>query len=286
MDKIATRIAVVGATGLVGQTVIQILDKENIQAEYIHFNSKNLTKQTVKKFNPDFAFFCVSADLSREWTPFFVKHGCTVIDNSSAYRRDHGVPLVVPECNADLLNRSHSIIANPNCSTIGAIVVLKPLDDRYKIKRIVYSTYQAISGAGANPTFAYPIENNLIPYIEGEEEKMVFETKKVLGRDDIEISATCVRVPIKNCHSVSINVQFEKDIDIDEINKILSSAPGVILCENLPMPIIADGRNEVFVGRVRLDKSRPNTINLFTVSDNIRKGAAFNAVQILKLLLN
>jgi aspartate-semialdehyde dehydrogenase len=237
----------------------------------------------------------VSNELSAKWTPIFVKNGAAVIDNSSQYRQHENVPLVVPEINPqDIFTYQSQIIANPNCSTIGAVAALAPLDKKYKIKRAVYSTYQAVSGAGAFPRFQYPIENNLIPQIDEfcengntkEEEKMIAETKKILHRSDISVTATCVRVPIPNCHSVSINAEFWNKPDIDEVKKILASAKGVVLLDGLPMPVTADGKDEVFVGRVRTDSNNPNAINMFTVSDNLRKGAATNAVQILELLLS
>jgi aspartate-semialdehyde dehydrogenase len=194
----------------------------------------------------------------------------------------------VPECNGELLKdvTSGAIIANPNCTTIGAMVALKPLDDAFVLKRVVYSTYQAISGAGANPKFAYPIENNVITWIDGEEEKMVFETRKILGRE-VGVAATCIRVPIANCHTIAINAEFERPVDLLQAKVILKNASGVVfLDDELPMPILANGRNEVFVGRLRVDESRPNTLNLISVSDNIRKGAATNAVQILRCLMS
>jgi len=279
------RIAVVGATGLVGQMIIKILQEENVRAEFVYFNSKNLTKAAVMRFKPHFALFAVSAQLAREWVPYFVSKNCIVIDNSSAYRRDDDVPLIIPECNGGGITLDAKIISNPNCSTIGALVALKPLDDAYRIRRIVYTTFQAISGAGANPIFAHLIENNIIPYIHGEEDKMEYETQKILGRD-VAVTATCVRIPIANCHSIAINVEFENPVDLVQANAILASAPGLILVDSYPMPIMANGRNEVFVGRVRIDRSRPNALNLFTVSDNVRKGAAVNAVQILKCLMS
>jgi len=337
------KIAIVGVTGVVGRTILKVLEEEQIAADYYLFASARsagmkikmsgkeltvleLTKPNVENIKPDFALFAADdGAITLEYVPFFAELGCTVIDNSSVFRMDPNVPLVVPECNAeDALNNKRRIIANPNCSTISAVVALKPLDDAYNIKRIVYSTYQAVSGAGqagiddyqagfnaANivdghvsvaehrlQKFPYPIFNNLIPQIDSflengntkEEEKMINETRKILHKPQLAISATTVRVPIENCHSISINVEFEKEVDIHRVKEILKKAPGVIFCDDpvnnvYPMPIIANGRNEVFVGRVRMDNSHPNTINLFTVSDNLRKGAAVNAVQILKLFL-
>jgi aspartate-semialdehyde dehydrogenase len=247
-----------------------------------------------------------------EYAPIFTAIGCTVIDNSSAFRTDPEIPLVVPECNPEDVKMPSKVIANPNCSTIGAIVALKPLDDMYGIKRVIYSTYQAVSGAGQEGVndyragmrgekgtkFPYPIFGNLIPQIDSflpngntkEEEKMVNETRKILHKPNLRVSATTVRVPIENCHSVSINVEFERTPNIDEIKKVMKKSPGIVLCDDpakliYPMPITANDTNEVYVGRIRLDESCANCINLFTVSDNIRKGAATNAVQILKLLI-
>ena len=297
------KIAIVGATGLVGRTFAKVLTEENIKAEYILFNTKGgavveigghpymtraLTPESAAAVKVDFALFAVDKDLAVEYAPIFANNGSIVIDNSNAFRRDKDIPLVIPECNPKTIRRfKQGIIANPNCTTIGALVALKPLDDAFKLNRVVFSTYQAISGAGNNPRFSYPIENNVITHIEGEEEKMVFETRKILARQDIAVSATCVRVPIANCHTISINAAFEKPMTIDKVKKILSRAPGLVLLPDyqLPMPMTANDKNQVFVGRVRIDESHPNTINLISVSDNIRKGAATNAVQIMQLLL-
>lgn len=338
------KIAIVGVTGVVGRTIIKVLEEEKITADYYLFASARsagtrikllekeltvleLTKPNVEEIMPDFALFAADdGAVTLEYVPFFAGLGCTVIDNSSVFRQDPNVPLVVPECNPeDAMNDQGKIIANPNCSTIGAVVALKPLDDAFNIKRIIYSTYQAVSGAGQTgiddyhaglaaskiveghvsvaehklQRFPHPIMNNLIPHIDSfldngntkEEEKMINETRKILHNPNLSISATTVRVPIENCHSVSMNVEFEKECDIHLVKQILKSAPGVILCDDpvnniYPMPVTANGRNEVFVGRVRMDNTHPNTINLFTVSDNIRKGASVNAVQILKLFLD
>lgn len=326
------KIAVVGATGMVGRTFIQVLEESRIKADYYLFASERsagkkltllgkeytiieLNKANLEKVKPDYALFSAGSSVSVEYAPILMNIGCTMIDNSSAFRQDPKVPLVVPECNPQDVKMGSLIIANPNCSTIGSVVALKPLDDVYKIKRVIYSTYQAVSGAGQTGVddylagmkdgknavlkkFPYQIFNNLIPQIDSflpngntkEEEKMVFETKKILHRPDLAVTATTVRVPIENCHSISINVEFEKKPDIDEVKRILAKAPGIVLYDEpasnkYPMPIIANNRNEVFVGRVRIDNSRENCINMFTVSDNIRKGAATNAVQILQLLL-
>ncbi|MDR1917391.1 MAG: aspartate-semialdehyde dehydrogenase [Christensenellaceae bacterium] len=295
--KCQPKIAVVGSSGLVGSKMVKVLRERSIAAKYFYFNSKNvLTEKKIVEIKPDFVLMAVSAELSAKWTPVFTENGATVIDNSSYYRMHENVPLVVPEINPqDIFEYRSPIIANPNCSTIGSVVAFAPLCKKYKIKRVVYSTYQAISGAGANPKFGHPIANNLIPQIDEfcengntkEEEKMINETKKILHNNDISVTATCVRVPIANCHSVSINVEFFDKPDINEVKKILSKAKGVILFDGnkYPMPILADGKDNVFVGRLRMDNDNPNAINMFTVSDNLRKGAATNAVQILELLL-
>lgn len=319
---------------MVGRAFVQVLEEEKIKAKYYFFASARsagtkmkllgkeytvieLSKENIEKAKPDFALFSAGGSVSLEYAPVFNAIGCTVIDNSSAFRQDPKVPLVVPEVNPEDIYwvQGSPLIANPNCSTIGSVVALKPLDDVYRIKRVIYSTYQAVSGAGqagvedyiagakdgkdaARKKFPYPIFNNLIPQIDSflpngntkEEEKMIFETKKILHRPDLAVTATCCRVPIENCHSISINVEFEKTPDIEDVKQILSKAPGIVFYDNpaenkYPMPIVANNRNEVFVGRVRIDNSRKNCINMFTVSDNIRKGAATNAVQILQLLI-
>lgn len=329
------KIAIVGATGIVGSTFLKVLEEDKVKADFYLFASHRsagkvvkfmkkdytiieLNPENIAKVKPDFALFAAGGDTSKEFVPLFVGLGCTVIDNSSAFRRDPNIPLVVPECNPQDVKMPSKIIANPNCSTIGAVVALKPLEDLYKIKRIVYSTYQAVSGAGqagvddyllgmkafcsdiaaAPKKFQYQIFNNVIPHIDSflengntkEEDKMIFETRKILHRPDLAVSATTVRVPVENCHSISINVEFDKKPDIATIKKVLAKAPGIILVDDpannkYPMPMLANGKNEVFVGRIRIDESRENCINLFTVSDNIRKGAATNAVQILELLI-
>ncbi len=251
--------------------------------------------------------FSAGGDVSKEFAPVFAKHGALVIDNSSAWRRDVNVPLVVPECNPEDILKHKNIIANPNCSTIQAVVALKPLNDAFKIKRIVYSTYQAVSGAGVRgfndlkggicgekpQKFPYPIFGNCLPHIDvfldngytKEEDKMIFETKKILHDDSLKITATCVRVPVYYGHSESINVEFEKPCTVEEVKKVLSSAPGVVVQDDVknnvyPMPVSAEDKDEVFVGRIRKDDTVPSGINLWVVADNIRKGAATNAVQI------
>ncbi len=304
-----TKIAVVGATGLVGETILKVLAERQINGEYFLFASKEhagtkvfvngeeyvleeLTVSRVQEIKANFALFAAGADVSREWAPQFVEAGTIVIDNSSYYRMHPDVPLIVPEVNAHAAG-GHKLIANPNCSTIGAVVALAPLNRAYHIKRIVYSTYQAISGAGRNPQFKYPIQNNVLPDIDQilpdgntkEEAKMINETRKILGDPSIAISATAARVPVANCHCISINVEFFQKPDLQKVKDILSQASGVVYCGDYAVPTNVSGHDEVYVGRVRLDGSQPNTINLWTVSDNLRKGAATNAVQIMELLL-
>lgn len=304
-----TKIAVVGATGLVGEMMLKVLEERQVKGEYFLFASSAhagekimihgeeyvvevLTAARVAEIKADFALFAAGADVAAEWVPQFVAVGTTVIDNSSYYRMQQNVPLVVPEINLSSIGHS-KLIANPNCSTIGAVVALAPLDRAYKIKRVVFTTYQAISGAGRNPQFKYPIKNNVLPDIDvrladgntKEEAKMINETRKILGRPEIAISATAARVPVANCHCVAINVEFERFPDLSEVKAILSQAPGVILCDDYAVPTNVNGHDEVYVGRVRYDTSQPNTLNMWTVSDNLRKGAATNAIQIMESLL-
>ncbi|MBS7401004.1 MAG: aspartate-semialdehyde dehydrogenase [Eubacteriales bacterium] len=304
-----TKIAVVGVTGLVGQMMLKVLQERHINGEYFLFASANhagekitmngeeyivevLTPERVAEIKADFALFAAGAEVAREWAPRFVATGTTVIDNSSYYRMQPDVPLVVPEINLFSIQQ-YKLIANPNCSTIGAVVALAPLDRVYHIKRIVYATYQAISGAGKNPHFKHPITNNVLPDIDvrmpdgntKEENKMINETRKILGRAEIAISATAARVPVANCHCVAINVEFAQQPDLARVKTILSQAAGVVYCDDYAVPTQVSGHDEVYVGRVRLDASQPNTLNLWTVSDNLRKGAATNAVQIMESLL-
>ncbi len=323
-------IAIVGATGLVGQTVLQVLEEKNLtdfkyellaskrsQGKKIRFMNKEyeveeLTKNTFDK-KIDYAIFVAGSEISKEYARLAVQKGTIVIDNSSYFRMDEDVPLVVPEVNPEDIKRHRGIIANPNCSTIQAVVALKPLDDKYKIKRIVYSTYQAVSGAGSkgikdlentlkglkNEKFPYPIANNCIPQIDSftangytkEEMKMINETRKILNNPQMKITATTVRVPILNSHSESINVEFEKDFEIEELKTLLSNSPSIVLQDDIskevyPLAVATTGKDEVYVGRIRRDDSIESGINMWVVADNIRKGAASNAVQILELLIN
>ena len=322
------KVAVVGATGLVGRTALKILEEKNIQnLEYTLFSSKKSAGTELKFMNTrylvhelkdfsfdehfDFAIFSAGAETSRHFAPIAASKGCVVIDNSSAFRMDDDVPLIVPEVNFNDVINHKNIIANPNCSTIQAVVALKPLDDKYKIKRIVYSTYQAVSGAGKlglqdlengraktySPLlkFSHPIFDNCLPKIDvflvngytKEEMKMINETRKILQKPDLPITATAVRVPVVNCHSESINVEFEKDFDLYDVRMLLQNSPGIILVDNIekeqyPIASKANGNNDVFVGRIRRDFSVENGVNLWVVADNIRKGAASNAIQIVE----
>ena len=323
------KLALVGATGLVGRTAIKILEERNLpisecvffaskksSGEKVMFNGKEYVVRELKEdsFDEgfDFAIFSAGGDTSKKFSPIASKKGCIVIDNSSAFRMDKTVPLVVPEVNPNDTFSHHGIISNPNCSTIQAVTALKPLDDKYKIKRIVYSTYQAVSGAGKKglddlknkntgdnlKKFPHPIFNNCLPHIDvfqdngytKEEEKMINETRKILNRPDLKITATTVRVPVTNCHSESINVEFEKDFDLDELKQLLKDAPGVVVQDDVnnniyPLAINVDNHDEVYVGRIRRDFSVDSGVNLWVVADNIRKGAATNAVQIVELLI-
>ena len=273
---------------------------------------EELTKNTFDK-KIDYAIFVAGSEISKEYARLAVQKGTIVIDNSSYFRMDEDVPLVVPEVNPEDIKKHRGIIANPNCSTIQAVVALKPLDDKYKIKRIVYSTYQAVSGAGSkgikdlentlkglkNEKFPYPIANNCIPQIDSfiangytkEEMKMINETRKILNNPQMKITATTVRVPILNSHSESINVEFEKDFEIEELKTLLSNSPSIVLQDDIskevyPLAVATTGKDEVYVGRIRRDDSIESGINMWVVADNIRKGAASNAVQILELLIN
>lgn len=324
------KLAVVGATGIVGRSILKVLEEENLPIdEYKLFASKKSAGSTISFLGSDYvvneldifsfdegfdyAIFSAGSDIALKYAPIAASKGCTVIDNSSFFRMDFSVPLVVPEVNSSSIRVSDKIIANPNCSTIQAMLPLKVLDDKYCIKRIVYSTYQAVSGAGrkgildlengikGNQTlekFPHPIFNNCLPHIDvfldngytKEEEKMINETRKILNKPTLPVTATTVRVPVSNSHSECINVELEKDFDIQEVRNILSKSKGIIVQddpkENIyPLAINATGHNEVFVGRIRRDYSVKSGLNLWVVADNIRKGAATNAVQIVKYLI-
>ena len=327
MKKI--KVAIVGATGLVGRSFIKVLEEKKLPIEsYSLFASKKTagTKLTllgkeyeVQELNEnsfdsgfDYALFSAGGEVSKKYAPIAVKNGCIVIDNSSYFRMYENVPLVVPEVNFEDVHKNKGIIANPNCSTIQAMLPLKALDDKYKIKRVVYSTYQAVSGAGKNALedlentdnskplkkFPHPIFDNCLPHIDSfldngytkEEMKMINETRKILHHPDLKVTATTVRVPVSNSHSESINVEFEKDFEMDDLISTLRKFPNIIIVDNpenneYPMPINSTGHDEVFVGRIRRDESVKSGVNLWVVADNIRKGAASNAVQILEKLI-
>ncbi len=320
------KIAVVGATGMVGRTFLKVLEEYKLPAEsYTLFSSARSAgnkisfmgeEYTVRELTEtsfdegfDIALFSAGGSTSEKFAPIAAAKGCLVIDNSSAWRMDPNVPLVVPEVNPEDILKHKGIIANPNCSTIQAMVALKPLYDAYGIERVVYSTYQAVSGAGrggwddlengmkgeAPKKFPYPIVGNCIPHIDvflengytKEEMKMVNETRKILGDDSLRITATTVRVPVFNGHSESINVELKKPFVLEELVEVLRKAPGIVIEDDTknnvyPMAIHATGRDETFVGRIRRDESVENGVNLWVVADNIRKGAASNAVQIAK----
>ena len=322
-------VAIVGASGLIGNKFIEILEERNFPVENlflfaseksagktISFKNKayaieKLDDDSFSKYKIDIALFSAGAKISKKFAPIASCSGATVIDNSSAWRMDKTVPLVVPEINPDDTFLHKGIIANPNCSTIQALLVLKPLHDAFKIKRVIISTYQAVSGAGnsgiedlenginniAPKKFHYPIYNNCIPQIDifndlgytKEEIKLVNETRKIF-HENINLTATTVRVPVKNCHSEAINVEFENPFDIGHVIATLEKAPGVKLVNNInnlqyPMPINADGKDDVLVGRIRRDFTVDIGLNLWVVADNVRKGAATNAIQIAELLI-
>lgn len=323
------KLAVVGATGLVGRKVLEILEGINLPIKKYAFfcSSKSAGTKIVFKGKEyvaeeltdtsfdegfDYAIFSAGGETSKHFAPIAASKGCIVVDNSSAFRMAEDVPLVVPEVNMEDAYKNSGIIANPNCSTIQAVVPLKVLDDNYKIKRIVYSTYQAVSGAGKsgvddfyntlkgleNKKFPHPIYNNCIPHIDSfldngytkEEMKMINETRKILHRPNLKITATAVRVPVLNSHSESINIELENDFSIDDVKEKLSSSLGIVLYDDIknniyPLATVADGNDGIYVGRIRRDESVQNGLNIFVVSDNIRKGAALNAVQIVQKLI-
>ena len=323
------KVAVIGATGLVGQKMLQVLAEQNLQIDEIivaasdksigkkvAYKDKELTlismDQAVEA-RPDIAIFSAGAEVSLKSAEKFAADGTYVIDNSSAWRKDKNVPLVVPEINASDISVDNHIIANPNCTTICMLMALAPLHKRYNAKRLVISTYQSVSGSGQkglnqlaleqkgevcdNPAYPTQIHENVIPHggnflengYTAEEEKLVFETNKIL-HSDIAVTATVVRVPVYGGHSESINIEFEQDFDLDEVRNILSAAPGVTLYDNpseniYPTPVMAYDKDDVFVGRIRRDFSIDKGLNIWLVSDNIRKGAATNAVQIAKYII-
>jgi aspartate-semialdehyde dehydrogenase len=323
------KVAVVGATGMVGEVMLQVLAERNFPiTELIPVASeKSIGKEVTFKGNkykvvgmqeavdmaPDIAIFSAGGSTSLEWAPIFASMGTTVIDNSSAWRMDDTKKLVVPEINASELTEDDKIIANPNCSTIQMVLALAPLHKKYTIKRVVVSTYQSVTGTGLKAVkqleneyagiegemaYKYPIHKNIIPQIDvfedngytKEEMKMTRETKKILSDDTIHVTATAVRLPIMGGHSEAVNVEFEKDFDVADVRNILQETPGIIVQDNIdtftyPMPMYAQGKDDVFVGRIRRDETQPNTLNMWIVADNLRKGAATNAVQIAEYLV-
>lgn len=323
-------VAVVGATGMVGRMFLEVLEERQFPVNNFYafasaksagnkvtFNGKDYVVEELneKSFDRhiDIALFSAGGDISKKYSPIAASKGVTVVDNSSAFRMDEDVPLIIPEVNPHAIKNHNGIIANPNCSTIQAVVALKPLHDKYGIKRIVYSTYQSVSGTGvkgvvdleegikgnAPKTYPHPIAYNCLPHIDvflengytKEEIKMIEETKKILDDQSLRITATTVRVPVYSSHSESVNVEFEKDFDIEELKELLSSSPGIVLQDDpanniYPLATYAEGKDEVFVGRIRRDYSVEYGINLWVVADNVRKGAATNAVQIAELLVS
>lgn len=329
------KIAVVGATGMVGQVMLKVLEERNLPitelipvaseksvGKKITFKSKQydiVSMQTAISMKPEIAIFSAGGSTSLEYAPKFAEVGCTVIDNSSAWRMDPTKKLVVPEINAHVLTKEDKIIANPNCSTIQMVMVLNPLHLKYKVKRVIVSTYQSVSGTGkaavdqlnaeianavnpgsveVNAVYPYQIFKNALPQCDvfdaddytKEELKLIKEPKKIMGDDSIKITATAVRIPVQGGHSESVNIEFENDFDLEEVKNILANTPGVVLQDDVenkvyPMCFYSEGKDEVFVGRIRRDLSQPNTLNCWIVADNLRKGAATNAVQIAEYLI-
>ena len=323
------KVAVVGATGLVGTKMLQVLAERNFPVselipvasersvgKEIDFKGKKykvVSMQDAVASKPDVAIFSAGGSTSLEWAPKFAEAGITVIDNSSAWRMDETKKLIVPEVNAHALTAADKIIANPNCSTIQMVVVLNPLHDKYKIKRVVVSTYQSVTGTGVKAVeqmmnerkgiqgvmaYKYAIDLNAIPQIDvftdngytKEEMKMVKETKKIMEDDSIKVTATCVRIPTMGGHSESVNIEFENDFDLNEVKELLGKTAGIIVQDDTdnfiyPMPLTAQDKDDTFVGRIRRDETQANTLNCWIVSDNLRKGAATNAVQIAEYLV-
>ncbi|MGL5152338.1 MAG: aspartate-semialdehyde dehydrogenase [Clostridium sp.] len=324
-------VAVVGATGNVGRKFLEILEERNFPVKNLYLyaskrsagttlpfkNEEILVEETceenIKNKKIDFALFSAGGDASLKFAPIYAQYGAVVIDNSSAYRMDPNVPLVVPEVNPEDIKWHKGIIANPNCSTIQAMPVLKALHDKYGLKRVVYSTYQAVSGAGMQgiadledgmkgiepKKFPQPIVGNVLPHIDvfldngytKEEEKMIKESRKILNLPDLRVTATTVRVPVLNGHSESINIELSNEFELEDVFSVLGSTKGVIVYDNTkeqkyPTPLMMAGRDEVFVGRIRRDFSLDNGLNLWVVADNIRKGAALNAIQIAEIMIN
>ena len=324
------RVVVVGATGMVGRMMIKVLEErrfpvdtliaaasERSTGKELTFRGKSVKVVSVMEAveeAPDIALFSAGAAVSREWAPVFAQVGTVVIDNSSAWRMEKEIPLVVPEINAQVITKKDKIIANPNCSTIQMLMAIAPLHKEYTVRRLVISTYQSVTGTGVRAVtqlenerrgisgemvYPWPIDKNCMPHCDvfvdngytKEEMKLVNETRKILGDEEIRITATAVRVPVTGGHSESVNIEFAREFELDKVKALLSETPGVILYDNpselkYPMPIIAHDRDEVFVGRVRRDFSQEKTLNIWVVADNIRKGAATNAVQIAEYMVS
>ena len=324
------KIAVVGATGMVGQVMLKVLEERNFPVtelipvaseksvgKKISFKGNDysiVSMQTAIDMKPEIALFSAGGNTSLEFAPKFAEVGTTVIDNSSAFRMMEDKKLVVPEINATELTKEDKIIANPNCSTIQLVMVLHPLNVKYDLRRVIVSTYQSVTGTGKNAVdqlnaeiagesdvakvYPYEIFKNALPQCDvfadddytKEEIKLMTEPKKIMGDDGFNLSATAVRVPVQGGHSESVNIEFENEFDLDEVRKILSETPGVVVLDDVsnkiyPMPLYSEGKDEVFVGRIRRDRSQPNTLNMWIVADNLRKGAATNAVQIAEYLI-
>jgi aspartate-semialdehyde dehydrogenase len=322
--------AVVGATGMVGRTMMKVLEERNFPVSQLipAASERSVGKEVIFKgkavkvvsvmeaveAKPEFAIFSAGASTSKEWAPLFAKNGTIVIDNSSCWRMDKNIPLIVPEVNSHVLKKGDRIIANPNCSTIQMVMALAPLHRKYKIRRLVVATYQSVTGTGVKAVnqmenerqgikgemvYAYPIDKNCFPHggsfqpdgYTTEEQKLVDETRKILEDQTIQVTATVVRIPVVGGHSEAVNIEFEKDFSIDDVNRLISQFPGVVVYDNpaeykYPMPILAHNRDEVFVGRIRRDLSKEKCLNIWIVSDNIRKGAATNAIQIAEYMAN
>ncbi|WP_405200055.1 aspartate-semialdehyde dehydrogenase [Christiangramia sp. LLG6405-1] len=323
------KVAVVGATGMVGSVMLKVLEERNFPltelipvasersvGKKLTYNGKDfevVSLETAVSMKPEVAIFSAGGDTSLEWAPKFASAGTTVIDNSSAWRMNPKNKLIIPEINANLLSEKDKIIANPNCSTIQLLMALKPLHDAYTIKRVVVSTYQSITGTGVKAVqqleneyagkkeemaYPYPIHKNALPHCDvfqengytKEEMKLTNETKKILDDDSVNVTATAIRIPVVGGHSESVNIEFHKEFEEADVRKILSDFPGITVQDNpelntYPMPIYAEGKDDVFVGRIRRDHSQPKTLNMWIVADNLRKGAATNAVQIAEYLL-
>ena len=324
------KLAIVGATGMVGEVMLQVLSERNFPitelipvasarsvGKKIYFKERSFKVvglSNAVSMRPDIALFSAGGETSMEWAPKFAEQGTVVIDNSSAWRMDPSKKLIIPEINADILTKEDKIIANPNCSTIQMLMALAPLKNKYGIKRIVVSTYQSITGTGVKAVqqleneynnvegpmaYPYPIHRNALPHCDDfmnngytkEEMKLLNETHKIFGDESIGVTATAIRIPVVGGHSESVNVQLKREFELNDVRKLLYDSPGIIVQDNpetnsYPMPIYSEGKDEVFVGRVRRDFSQENSLNLWVVSDNLRKGAATNTIQIAEYLIN